>query len=282
MASPGVIGFLDLAYLIEISVVMNLAYRELKFRDLYETKLKDSIQYLRNLARQEKINTEYINTDLDIFISLEKHEKGESKTPLSLDIWNGEKNLQKFYTKYILHRLALNSVNVIILFNVLLLVVFTALSGIEVNSVWSSDRALIGLLIMTAGFMLPISVLLFYDSISLVNIKIFVGSVSLAVILGIVFLIASHAWGFGVVYEGSPVNINNVVNSDSFWAFSFGLMVAFVLIPIYFIRMSTKCEEFFYGKKGQPGMMAEIEKDLRSKRSDTNDSSVKDARNLTV
>lgn len=134
------VSYLTLSYLIEIAVVMNLAYRELKFPEL-DNKLHEKVNDILSRAEQKEI---HLNSE-------EKYkEYGELKSLVvnngtgDQDLW-GE-HLQKrrwFFNKFIRNRLSLKIVNFNIVSTILILIGCTAATGVypPIENVFLLDDA---------------------------------------------------------------------------------------------------------------------------------------------
>lgn len=126
-ASAGV-GFLTLAYLIEIAVVINLAYRELKFPELHNKVFEkvnsillkaEQMEIPQEAEKDAKLNQEY----LDLKSLVEKN--GENDESL----WGEHLSHRRvFFNKYIRNRLSLRIVNKSIL----------ATIGILIGCTWAA------------------------------------------------------------------------------------------------------------------------------------------------
>lgn len=126
------VSFLTLAYLIEIAVVMNLAYRELKFPEL-DNNLHERVNDILAKARQKEIppkvkvgvySKDYGEYD-DLKSLVEKNGEGDS------DLWGEHlQSRRNFFHKFIRNRRSLKIVNWNIVITVGVLIGCTAAAGI--------------------------------------------------------------------------------------------------------------------------------------------------------
>ena len=117
---PDTVGYLNLAYLSEISVVLNLAYRELKFPELHK-KLTDTISDIKEKALELDTTNKEVYPEYGKLLSLtEKDDK--------FNLWENVCIRGFFYKKFLRNRNSLKVVNFSILFNVLSLILFTFFS----------------------------------------------------------------------------------------------------------------------------------------------------------
>jgi len=118
------VSFIKLAYLIEIAVVLNLAYRELKFHQLDE-RLRDEVnKTLKDSSTQELTESPpYKKLASLITPKIDDEIKDSSKIE---DVWVDRPTLKKFYTRYIRDRRALKIVNIFIVVCLSFLLLITA------------------------------------------------------------------------------------------------------------------------------------------------------------
>lgn len=117
---PDTVGYLNLAYLSEISVVLNLAYRELKFPELHK-KLTDTISDIKEKALELDTTNEEVYPEYGKLLSLTEQDD-------KFNLWENVCVRGFFYKKFLRNRNSLKVVNFSILFNVLSLILFTFFS----------------------------------------------------------------------------------------------------------------------------------------------------------
>lgn len=121
------VDFFKLAYLIEIAVVINLAFREIKFHKLdrelkkvvYKTLSKK--EYLLNEAIKKTAEYKQLQSLVDCSVD---EEIGKSKTIKS--VWSGRPGLKFFFNNFLRSRWALKIVNFFICAIIAFLVLITA------------------------------------------------------------------------------------------------------------------------------------------------------------
>lgn len=120
-------SFLNLAYLIEISVVLNVAYREFKFQDLHE---KLNVDVSKIVARAE---------EQELHLKPEMYpEYGELKSLLDKDasgtdgLWAHNQSWGRFFYKNIRGRRSYRRVNANVLICIIILIFSTLFSYVQV------------------------------------------------------------------------------------------------------------------------------------------------------
>lgn len=235
-------SFLSLAYMIEISVVLNLAYRELKFPDLHK-KVEKRVNTILNNARKVDIPSKenYDNTypefdKIKAFIEIDKKKE-----------W-GEETLENFYIEYIIERQSLHIVNWFILCNVFLLIVVTALSSLDFRSplYWSDFNNLFGLIL---GLGIGYFVLKITEKFMKNPLKNFsVQAVAILVICLLYFSVLPFSIEPVQAGESVVEYYVNIFAPIAWWIF-FGMLILFTVTPLLFIRFATKCEELLLGEE---------------------------------
>lgn len=161
-ASSGV-NFLTLAYLIEVAVVLNLAYRELKFPEL-DNKVHEKVNDILLKAKQMEIpkasaTSPVIYEEYDELKSLiEKNGENDS------ELWGEHLRFRRwFYNKLIRNRRSLTIVNINILATISILIGCTIGAGLyaPIEDVFLLDSApkvvwVIFLIVLTGMTALPL------------------------------------------------------------------------------------------------------------------------------
>jgi len=140
MADPAGVGinFLNLAYLIEIAVVLNLTYRELKFPGLYD-ELKKRIEGMhencKDIEAESDADTEKVFPEIIYLrrLLLYKVPSQEKSFSIYKDPWDGYWMRKFFFKFFIKKRYSLSVVNFSILISVAILVFCTLFSFLSFN-----------------------------------------------------------------------------------------------------------------------------------------------------
>lgn len=125
---------LSLAYLIEISVVLNLAYREIKYVQTGERLLKELASVEKELKKKEiDRNPNLYNPE---FKFLKNIFSGKDK-----EAWQGHDLIRRFYRIFLLSGSSQKIVTALILYNIAFLTFITlidhiVLSGLLTNYIW--------------------------------------------------------------------------------------------------------------------------------------------------
>ncbi len=123
------VNLLSLAYMVEISVVFNLAYRELKFTELHDEVNSEvnkllSVVNLKHEALGGKEKFKGFFPEIDIIGELaDTTTKGNGKGDSIL--WEEKAKLRIFYNMYIKSKASLKLVNLFIFLNIIMLIAFT-------------------------------------------------------------------------------------------------------------------------------------------------------------
>ncbi len=132
-ASEGAVNFLNLAYLLEFSLVLNLTYRELKFPELYDG-LKEKVEDIHkkytkkssiNDLDDEEVNLHPELEELHGLLNPESHKKKEGQ---DRSIWGTHRIAKWFFKRLIKNRCSLSVVNFNIIFSLVILIICTLLS----------------------------------------------------------------------------------------------------------------------------------------------------------
>lgn len=247
--------FLSLAYLVEISVVLNLAYRELKFPDLHK-KIEKNVDQIMELAS----NTDIPRKGKDVYPELNQIE-GFVRPIENHREWriSGQVMLEMFYKYFIVTGRSLRIVNWFILCNVSLLITLTAFTGTEFEIGNSIEKNIFSLMLGCAIGLLTMlirAVLTLYPNGNFL--------IQLLIIPSIFFIFL-----YFIVQPNNAENLNwfnNLIYHESFlatvWLVLFGILIIFTVIPLIFIKMATKCELFLIGDGEVYNLLLKEEFDL--------------------
>lgn len=237
------VGFLNLAYLVEISVVLNLAYRELKFAKLDE-QLVETISSIEAEAKKAEISlpTHGGYTELQEIRSL--------VTPShdGHDLWESVPQRKWFYDNFIQTRVSLGVANYSIVVNVGLIILFSILSQISIKH-GSCDPISFFQTSTSLECKLPIAflnilgvagggfVVLTTIALGMCRWPVFIKIVAwgLFVLLNISFIVAA------VYYEKSDWYYSYL------WLVSLGVLITLSTLPLVFIKMASLCQVFLFG-----------------------------------
>jgi len=280
----GSISFLSLAYLVEISVVLNLAYRELKFPNLHE-KLLEEVNKVKALAKIHEVPED--NEELRMINALanqdgkclwlksnnfaltskfskfheeflkeakaamdEKDEEKYQEIVKNLSQKTGSSSIHKFIEKTRLKFLeqfffsavkpgvVITIVNWFIVYNVLLLLLFTFFSNIAIDFAELVTSDLFELFVIGIVITFLILVTAFLQINSFVSI--------ICQLLGFIVL--------AIIFDISGVYITNF-SSGEWWGVAFGTLSMFTILPLLFLSWSASCYEFLFGKGPAPGII---------------------------
>ncbi|MEO6562954.1 MAG: hypothetical protein ABIN99_07890 [Nitrosospira sp.] len=249
------ITFLSLAYLVEVSIVLNLTYRELKIAKLHKKLLRT-----RDLLKDKtylEIPDEAV-PELKRFESLLRSSNGDG------DLWRNVKFRKYFFFHFIRSGQSLSIVNCSILANVACIIIFTLFSekpiqpGIfdplhlwqhainpeaKLNEVFT---AIPGLFEIIVGFVIVISA---------VALKIRNWTISNNIWEYILLIGTCILFGIINVLLFSAISHFNAFNV---WHIALGCLLAMTILPLLFIRMATLCEGFLYGDEHGSGIVATL------------------------
>jgi len=158
-ASEGAVNFLNLAYMLEFSLVLNLTYRELKFPELYDV-LKEKVESIYQKYTTKSSLNELDDKELDLHPELlelqsllnPKDVKKGGDEDVE-DKWEHKKKEKIFFKQFIKNRCSLSFVNFNIFASLLVLILCTILSNgygmqvfknlfcFEIN-LWGENRAI--------------------------------------------------------------------------------------------------------------------------------------------
>jgi hypothetical protein len=129
------VHLIKLAYLIEISVVLNLTYREIKYSQT-GAKLISALDKVMNDLRKKEIDIESEFYDPEYTYLVNIYEGNDKEA------WQGHNLIRKFYRKFLKNGYSIHIVTACLLFNVFFLSVITLLDHINLpinikNNIWT-------------------------------------------------------------------------------------------------------------------------------------------------
>jgi len=116
--------FFKLAYIIEISVVLNLAFREIKYHNLVED-LNDEIAKIQQSITDKELTKSIYYRQLASLVNRKLAEEIKNSDYIK-DAWNGHQLLEIFFERFLRGGWALKIVNALLIIIILLLMIITA------------------------------------------------------------------------------------------------------------------------------------------------------------
>lgn len=225
----GNVTFLNLAYLIEISVVLNLAYRELKFAELH----KRLITTINKVKKEKKDLGDKIQ-NFPEYISLTKLAEEKEGGDGVKKIWQHTPFIRFFFYNLIVSRKSLSIVNWSILVNVFTLLIFTFFSDLQVSVTKSASYG-IGLGIAVTSIIIIV--------LGIINWGKYIINVVVASFLVFIYI--------PVFISCIPIlNENIYFDESTLWGVAFGVLIMLTITPLALIKMTTLCEVFLLGEDG--------------------------------
>ncbi|MEP6878808.1 MAG: hypothetical protein ABI865_08145 [Nitrosospira sp.] len=241
------VGFLNLAYLVEISVVLNLAYRELKFAKLDE----QLVEMIASIEAEAK-KAEIFDPLHGGYIELQEIRSLKTPSHDGRNLWENVPYRKWFYDNFIQTRTSLGVANYSILVNVGLIILFSILSQISVTlggcdpiSFFQTSTSLVCKVpvafmnivgAVTGGF-----IVLTIVALGMCTWPVFIKILAWGMFISVNFSLFALA----VYYEESNLYYTYL------WLVSLGTLVTLCILPLIFIKMASLCQVFLFGGDNQ-------------------------------